>query len=302
VSAAKSSVTAAPGTITASSGSSRSTITVSVRDAFDNPVPGAGVTLSATGSGNALTQPTQPTGSDGTASGLLSATTPGSRVVSAAAGGTALTETATVAVTAGAPSAGKSGASVPDGTAGQATIVEIRLVDAQGNTVAGQAGAIAVSVAGANAKASLPASDQGGGRYTASYTPTRAGTDQIQVKVSGTPVPGAPFVSAVRAGAADAGASQAVVPGCVELNKLPAPVAITAFDAFGNRVSRGGDDYQIRINQTTPVTPTDNGDGTYSARLNLLVGVWRIDVTLKGSAVKGSPFQLVVPFPFSSCR
>jgi hypothetical protein len=66
-------------------------------------------------------------------------------------------------------------------------------------------------------------------------------------------------------------------------------------------VTHGGDAYQIRVNQTTPVSPTDNGDGTYAARLSLLVGVWRIDITLRGEPIKGNPFQLVVPFPFSSC-
>ncbi|HEX3275526.1 MAG TPA: invasin domain 3-containing protein [Gemmatimonadales bacterium] len=302
VSAARSGVSAAPASITASSGSSRSTITVTARDAFDNPISGLAVSLSATGDGNSLSQPTDPTGGNGATTGFFSASTPGSRQVSATIAGTAVSQAATVTVTAGAPNAGRSGAAVPNGTAGQATTVEIQLRDAQGNAVAGQPGAIAVSVSGANPKSGLPATDQGGGRYTAAYTPTKAGADQIQVKVSGTAVPGAPFASVVSAGPADAGASQAVVPACVELNQLPAPVSITAFDAFGNRVTHGGDAYQIRVNQTTPVSPTDNGDGTYAARLSLLVGVWRIDITLRGEPIKGNPFQLVVPFPFSSCR
>ena len=234
--------------------------------------------LSATGDGIVLTQPSQPTGSDGSTAGLLSAATPGSLVASAVIAGTAVTGTAEVTVAPGTgPSAAKSSATVPDGTAGQPTTVEIRLRDAQGNDVVGQAGAIAVSVAGANPKGSVVTSDQGSGRYTASYTPSKVGTDRVQVQVSGAAVPGAPFTSPVRPGAADAGASRAVVPACVEFNRLPAPVGITAFDAFGNRVTRGGDEFQIRINQTTPVRPADNGDGSYSARLNLLVGVWRID-------------------------
>ena len=302
VSADKSTVTAAPATIKASEGSNRSTITVTARDGFDNPIPGLDVTLSAAGDGSALAQPSRPTGSDGSTTGLVSGATPGSLVVSAMIAETALTETAEVTVAPGTPSAAKSSASVPDGTAGQPTTVEIRLRDAQGNDVVGQAGAIAVSVAGTNPRSAVKASDQGGGRYTASYIPSKAGADRVQVQVSRTAVPGAPFTSAVRPGAADAGASRAVVPTCVEFNQLPAPVGITAFDAFGNRVTRGGDEFQIRINQTTPVRPADNGDGTYSARLNLLVGVWRIDITLRDKPVGGSPFQLIVPLPFSGCR
>jgi adhesin/invasin len=301
VSSGKSQVSAAPATITASGGSSRSTITVTALDAFDNPIPGLAVTLSATGTGNTLTQPANLTGSNGSTTGLLSATTPGNRVVSAAIAGTAVTQTATIAVSPGAPSATRSSATVPDGTAGKGTAIEIRLRDAQDNDVTGQAGAIAVSVSGANSRGSVSASDQGGGRYTATYTPEKAGTDQVQVKVSGTAVPGSPFASAVQAGDADPGSSQAVVPACVESADLPVTITITAFDAFGNRVTRGGDDFQIRVNQGTSFKPNDNGDGTYTTRLNLDIGLFRIDITLDGKPINGSPYQILVPFPFSGC-
>ena len=103
--------------------------------------------------------------------------------------GTAVTQTASIAVSPGAPSATRSSATVPDGTAGKGTTIEIRLRDAQGNDLPGQASAIAVSVSGANSRGSVSASDHGGGRYTAAYTPEKAGTDQVQVRVSGTAVP-----------------------------------------------------------------------------------------------------------------
>jgi adhesin/invasin len=301
VSAGKSRVSAAPATITASGGSSKSTITVTARDGFDNPIPDLAVTLSASGTGSTLTQPASPTGSNGSTTGLLSATTPGDRVVSATIAGTLVTETATVAVSAGAPSAGQSSAGGPAGTAGEGTVMEIRLRDAQGNDVSGQASAIAVSVSGANSRGSLSASDQGGGRYTATYTPEKAGTDQVQVKVSGTALPGSPFASAVQAGDADPETSQAAVPACVEFSQLPATIVITAVDAFGNRLARGGDNFQILVNQASSVTPNDNGNGTYTARLSLSVGVFRIDITLDGTPIKGNPFQIIVPFPFSGC-
>ena len=51
VDAGKSGVSAAPAAITASGGSSRSTITVTARDALDNPIPALTVTLAATGDG-----------------------------------------------------------------------------------------------------------------------------------------------------------------------------------------------------------------------------------------------------------
>ena len=105
----------------------------------------------------------------------------------------------------------------------------------------------------------------------------------------------------MRAGEADAGSSRAAVPACVEFSRLPATVTITAFDAFGNRVTRGGDDFQVRVNQGAAVNPTDKGDGTYSARLNLQVGLFRIDITLDGKPIEQSPYQILVPFPFSGC-
>jgi adhesin/invasin len=294
-------VSAAPATITASSGSSRSTITVIARDAFDNPVSGLAVTLAASGPANTLTQPVNQTGTNGSTTGQLSATTPGDRTVSATISGTAVVQTATIAVSAGAANAARSSATVPEGTAGRGTTIEIRLRDAQGNDVTGQATAIAVSVSGANSRGSLGASDQGGGRYTATYTPEKAGTDRVQVKVSGTALPGSPFASVVQAGSADPRMSQAAVPGCVESADLPATITITAFDAFGNRVTRGGGNFQIRVNQGPAFRPVDNGNGTYTARLNLNTGVFRIDITLDGTAVNGNPFQIIVPFPFSGC-
>jgi hypothetical protein len=301
VSAERSRVSAAPDRITASSGSSRSTITVTARDAFDNPVPGLAVTLGATGAGTALTQPSAPTGSDGSTTGQLSATAPGDHQVSASIAGTGVSQTATVTVASGAPNAGRSGATVPNGRAGERTTVEIRLRDAQGNDVPGQTDAIAVSVSGANAGAAIAKSDEGDGRYLASYTPTRSGTDQVQVRVSGTGVPGSPFASAVLAGPAAADRSTANVPACVNFFNLPATVTIQAFDRFGNRVNHGGDPFRVAVNQGTPVAPTDNGNGSYTRNLNLSVGVFRIDITLGGEALSGNPFQILVPFPFSGC-
>jgi hypothetical protein len=104
----------------------------------------------------------------------------------------------------------------------------------------------------------------------------------------------------VRPGDADPQSSVAQVPACVEHSKLPAIVRITAFDAFGNRVTQGGDNFQIQVGGSSS-RPTDNGDGTYTGRLNLDTGVFRVDITLDGKALKGSPYQIIVPFPFSEC-
>jgi hypothetical protein len=93
-----STVTASPASIDAGTGIS--TITVTVRDGNGASVPGATVALSATGSGNILTQPTAPTGADGVATGTLQSVLPGTKVVSAVVNGSvAIAATATVTVT-----------------------------------------------------------------------------------------------------------------------------------------------------------------------------------------------------------
>ena len=93
----------------------------------------------------------------------------------------------------------------------------------------------------------------------------------------------------------------AVVPACVEPFRLPARITITAFDAFGNRLKRGGDAFRIQVNQGPPITPEDQRDGTYTAALNLPIGVFRVDITLQGAPIHGNPFQIIVPYPFFNC-
>jgi Big-like domain-containing protein/invasin-like protein/calcineurin-like phosphoesterase family protein len=102
VSGAASAVTAAPTSI--APGSETSTIRVTAKDGFGNPVSGATIVLAATGSGNTLTQPTTTTNTIGVASGTLSSTVSEDKTVSATANGVAITQTATVTVT--APSQG----------------------------------------------------------------------------------------------------------------------------------------------------------------------------------------------------
>jgi adhesin/invasin len=286
VSAEESSVSAAPAAISASSGSSSSTITVTARDAFGNPLAGVEVALSVDGTGNTLVQPGGPTNADGIATGRLSSTAAGSRAVSATAGGVALAEQATVTVSAGAPSAATSSATVPGGTAGQTTSIEVLLKDAFGNPAPGRAASVAVSVSGANNVGSLPVSDQGSGRYIVSYSPVVAGNDLVDVRVSGAPVPGSPFTSVVVPGPVSAGASTAVV----NWNFFSVDATVTARDAQGNPVGVGGADVIVAAEGATPVAATDLGNGTYTAVVSTF-GFPTVTITLNGSHISGSPFQ-----------
>lgn len=94
----RSTVIASPASIEAGIG--LSTITVTVRDGLGDAVSGATVTLTATGGGNFLTQPSAPTGADGAATGTLRSVIPETKVVSAVVNGTvSIVETASVTVT-----------------------------------------------------------------------------------------------------------------------------------------------------------------------------------------------------------
>ena len=299
VSAAESEVEASPATITASSGASAATITVRVRDQFGNPVADVPVALAADGAGNTLTQPSAPTDANGVATGRLSATGAGARSVTATANGIELDQVATVTVQAGVPSAVTSTATVPaSGVAGEPTVIEIQLKDALGNPAAGRAAAIAVTIGGANNVGGVGASDEGGGRYTARYTPQAAGADQVAIAVSGAALAGSPFASQVQPGPAAAGASFADVPGSVSIFSS-FTITVTIRDRFGNLVGHGGDPVALQIDGA-PRELTDQGNGTYTlaiAAFSLSVATHQVVVTLGGANISGSPYSMTVTFP-----
>src|SRR5207245_2134421 len=136
-------VSAAQSTVTATSpitaGSGTSTITVTAKDANGNPIQGATVVLAATGANNALTQPAGPTDANGVATGTLSSTTAGSKVVSATIGGVGVTATATIVVNPGPVSAGQSTltATSPIAAGGGTSTITVTARDALGNPVSG---------------------------------------------------------------------------------------------------------------------------------------------------------------------
>ncbi len=287
VSADQTTVTASPATIPVVTGSS--TITVTARDGFGNPVSGATVVLAATGSGNNLVQPGGPTDDSGVATGQLSATELGAHVVSATVNGVPIVQTATVTVGPGEPSAGTSSATVPNGTAGAGTAIQIQLKDEQENPVPGAADAISVEVSGANSVTSVPVTDNGGGGYTATYTPSAAGSDQVEIRVNGTPIAGGPFTSVVSPGPVNPPTSTAEV---TRSGGIFATIhaLVTARDAFGNPVGHGGDQVVVQVNGNTAVQATDLGNGTYEASVFAVGLSFTVTITLNGVEIQGSPF------------
>jgi protocatechuate 3,4-dioxygenase beta subunit len=299
VSPSASEVEASPATITASNGTSTATITVRVRDQFGNPVAGVPVALAVDGSGNTLTQPSAPTDANGVATGGLSSTAAGTRTVTATANGVELEHAATVTVQPGTPSAAASTATVPATVqAGERTTIEIQLKDALGNPAPGRAGAIAVTIGGANDVGGVGASDEGSGRYTVGYTPQAAGTDQVAVAVSGAALAGSPFAIQVQPAAPAAAQSSADVPGSVSIF-TSFTITVVIRDQFGNVVGHGGDPVELLIDGA-PQSLTDQGNGTYTLDIEsftLSVATHEVTVTLGGAHVSGSPYSMTVTFP-----
>ena len=148
VSASQSTLAASPGALVASGGSSAATITVTARDTFGNAIQGATVVLAATGTGNALTQPGAPTTSSGVASGSLSSTVAGSKVVSGNINGVAITQTATILVSPAGPSALRFTVE-PATTTADAPIVpamQVAVRDSFANLVTGFTGNLTLSI------------------------------------------------------------------------------------------------------------------------------------------------------------
>lgn len=283
LSAAKSTVAAAPASIGAGA---FSTITVTAKDDFGNPLPGVSVAIAATGQGNTLVQPTGPTNDKGVATGKFSSTSPGDHTLSATLNGTAATQTAKVTVTAGPPVASNSTAQVGPGTSGAATTVTVNLKDATGNSVTGAAGKVSVTVNGANS-ASGPVSETGGGAYRFAYTPVAVGIDLVTVRVDGTEIPGSPFSSAVSPGPADAGKS---IPSVPQFFFGSTSISVTAYDAQGNLVGHGGDTIVISADGTA-LSVTDNGNGTYGTVFAPgTTGAHSIAITVNGVEMPDSPF------------
>jgi adhesin/invasin len=151
-SASTSSVEANPEAIAASSGSAQAVITVTVRDASGNAVPGATVELAATGTGNTLDQPSGPTDANGQVTGTLSSTAAEAKSVTATVNGSlALTDNALVTVTAGpAGAVAVSAGNDQSATVGTAVAVPpaVLVTDGFGNPVSGVSVTFAVASGG----------------------------------------------------------------------------------------------------------------------------------------------------------
>ena len=245
VSGTQSALAANPLTIGAGTGSSA--ITVTIRDANDNPIPGASVALSATGSGNTLSAAAL-TDASGVYTGSVSSTAAGAKVVSAGAtvGGvtTPVTQTATVAVTPGAVSSTQSALSsdvttisADGGTGGVATIT-VTVRDANLNPISGAT--VALAAGGPGNTLSAPGLTDANGVYTGTLSSTAAGdklvSATVTVGVATTPLTQTATIT-VQHGALSA--TQSTLTSdltMIETDVGSATITVTAHDSHGNPI------------------------------------------------------------------
>ncbi len=283
-------------TATVPSGSvgSATDVLVRARDAYRNPVTSGGATVVVTVSGannpGALTITDR---DNGTYTASYTPTSAGTDQVAITMNGTPVSGSPfTSTVAAGSPSPTHSTATVRDGTAALPTNIVVQARDESGKPFNFGGATVVVTVSGANKAGALTVMDRSDGTYTAGYTPTSAGTDQVAITMNGTPVSGSPFTSAVVAGTVSSANSTATVPSGKA--KKPTTIVVQARDAYGNALRVGGANVVVTVsgkNHAGPMTATDVGDGTYTATYTPRdKGTDSVAITMNGTPIKGSPF------------
>jgi adhesin/invasin len=238
VSAALSSVGAAPGSIAASSGATTSTVTVTARDQSGNPIAGATVVVAATGSGNTVTQPGV-TNASGVATGALSSTAAETKTVSATINGVAVTQTAAVIVTPAAVSAGQSlvsaaPASIVASGGGATSTITVTARDQFTNPVNGAT--VVLSATGTGNTLAQPAGTNASGVATGTLSSTVAQTKTVAATINGVPVTQTATVTVTAAAAAAIAVSAGNGQTATVNTAVATAPAVVVHDAFGNPV------------------------------------------------------------------
>ncbi len=273
-------------------------VVVQARDASGYALTSGGATVVMTVSGaNAAGPITAADEGDGTYTASYTPTAAGTDRVAITMdgtpiGGSPLTST----VDPGSVSPAHSTATVPSGSVGSATGITVRARDDYGNPLSSGGAQVVVSVSGANNPGALTVTDRGNGTYTASYTPTSAGTDQVAITMNGTPLGGSPFTSTVAPAGASPAHSTATVPD--GMAGLPTDIVVQARNASGEPVSYGGATVVVTVsgaNNPGSLGVTDRGNGTYAASYTpTSTGTDQVDITMNGTPIGGSPFTSTV--------
>jgi hypothetical protein len=187
--ALQSTLSVSPGPV-ASDGVGAFAVVATLRDVLGRPVVGQRVTLTASGSGNVLTQP-PPTGPDGSATGALRSTVLETKEITAKAGEMVIAQRAIATFSAGAPSAAHSTMAVSPSegipaNGVSAAVVTLQLNDSSGNPVAGARARLEVT--GPGASVTQPGLTDASGRATGAVTSTSSGRKTVTLMAGGLPL------------------------------------------------------------------------------------------------------------------
>jgi adhesin/invasin len=272
-------------------------ITITARDSLGNSQIAGGATVVVNVTGANTVMPSVTDNGDGTYAASYTPTVAGTDVIAITVnGGSVAGSPFTSVIGSGAAVASTTTADVPE-TTGAGTIVAITIQgrDAIGNPVGTGGDIVNVAVSGANS--AMPVvTDNADGTYSATYTPTVLGTDNVAITLNGMPISGSPFTTTVNPGPPDATRTTATLPLNTSAG-IEVPIAIQARDALGNPVGSGGSTVVVNVTGANLATPavTDNGDGTYSASYTPTIpGMDGVTITLDGTGIVGSPFTVNV--------
>jgi adhesin/invasin len=281
------SLVSATSPITASTGSSLSTVTITVRDAFSNPISGKSVTLAVSGSGNTVNQPASATNASGQTTGSFRSTVAETKTVTASVTGTgALSQQPSVvvnpdvvslSVSTNTSSAGSITACSVSCTTGGGTaaLITVTVKDQFGNVISGKT-VTPSSTGTSNTFNPTTGTTNGSGVFTSTFNSTKAEGKTISAAVTGSGTLTATAGVTVNAAAA---ASIAVNGGSGQFARIgtavaTAPSAIVR-DAFSNPKSGVTVTFSVSAGggSLTSATPVTNASGIAT------VGSWTLGGT-----------------------
>lgn len=322
VSIINSTIIPSPTTITAcktgcSPGTTASTITVTARDAANNPISGQSVVISTNGNGDAITQPASLTDVNGQTTGTITDTTVEVLTVRATIGGTLINAAPTVSVSAAAPAVlvWLNAGQPRDTTAGAALRapggLQVRVQDQFHNNVPGATNSVDLAILippspnnGATMGGTHPKAATGGGIATfTNITIDKVGTPYALLATSIGLTPDTSSQFSITAGTA----TQLSITTQPSANAqsgiaIPQQPAIQLLDALSNPVNQSGVVITASINTgpgggsvggTTTATTNGSGLATFST-LNITgpVGSYTLHFATGGLSVNSGSVAL----------
>jgi adhesin/invasin len=297
-------IAAAPGTLTAD-GSSTSTITVHVADAFGNALVAGGDTVALSTDLGALSSVTD--NGNGTYTATLTATAVvGTAHVGGTVNGGAIGSPTTVTLVAGAADAAHStlaaapGSLVADGSA--SATVTVRAKDAHGNALTTGGATVVLST---DRGTLSPVADHADGTYTATITSTSAGAAHLSGTLNGSAL-GTTATVTFTPGPVDATHSTiaAAPASLVADGSATSTITVQAKDANGNLLASGGAFVVLSADAGSLSLVTDHGDGTYTATLTAptATGTAHVTGTIDGAAIGNPASVALVPGPANAAH